>query len=202
VGGAGRLRRRPAPRGDPGYRQRAAPPGEDLPAPVARRRYRRLLLRGGRGHRGRVAADVRRGAGQAGRLACGFLLRSLGGRAQVLRHAGRPRSGPADHRRISLPGKGQSGAALPAAARDRSPRSFARRRKPRAHPAVRHGHVGDGRPAGGQRAPARPGWPGDDHQAVRLPGRGQVLERQRSRARREPARDRRRHAGLPPPVRP
>ena len=44
-----------------------------------------------------------------------------------------------------------------------------RRREPRAHPALRLGDVRDGRAAGGQRALARAGRPGDGHQAVRLP---------------------------------
>jgi hypothetical protein len=113
--------------GDPGHRQRAAAPGEDLPAPVARRRYRRLLLRGGRGHRGRVAADVRRGAGQAGRLPA--ISPSPAGRTRSGTSSPWPaRTGPADHRRVSLPGKGQSRAALLLRREIDRPRAFAGRR--------------------------------------------------------------------------
>ena len=54
--------------------------------------------------------------GRAGPLGGGFLVPRLGGRAEVLSRPGRSKPGSADHRRVSVPGEGQSRAALAAAA--------------------------------------------------------------------------------------
>ena len=70
----------------------------------------------------------------------------------------------------------------------------------RAGSGLRLGHVGHGPTAGGQRATARPGQPGDDRAAVRVPRGRLVLGRDRSAAGRPGALDHRRHARLPAPV--
>src|SRR5690606_8311731 len=64
LAGVGGVRRRPPPPGHARGRQWPPPAGQDLPAQRPGRGDRRLLLRGGRGHRAGVAADVRSGPGR------------------------------------------------------------------------------------------------------------------------------------------
>src|ERR1017187_1879223 len=93
----------------------------------------------------------------------------------------------------------QPRAAVPDPARARSP--GIRPAEPGADGAGRVGHVGHGAPARRKRAAARPGQHGNDHPAVRLPGRGEVLGHQRPSPGSARPLGRGRNARLPPRVR-
>src|ERR1017187_6833370 len=93
----------------------------------------------------------------------------------------------------------QPRAAVPDPARARSP--GIRPAEPGADGAGRVGHVGHGAPARRKRAAARPGQHGNDHPAVRLPGRGEVLGHQRPWPGSARPLGRGRNARLPPRVR-